>query len=179
MKYKIIKECVIEGKYRSVGDTYQPRKYMSRAALEELEDYGFIKKLKGNLWRPENGDTYWYVTGTMEVCWSYYETATPHTWRRNTGNAFQTREEARRAVRWLEAFNTLREDTEGFVPNWNDDVLDPIAYSVTHDPTTRILFVVPTGKTQHGLLYFATKEDALRSVEEHRQPWLTYFGVEG
>lgn len=53
MRYRVLKECVIESKYRAVGDTYCQGKYMPLEALMALIDNGFIEKAKDKAWEPK------------------------------------------------------------------------------------------------------------------------------
>ena len=127
-------------------------------------------------WKPEMRQYYSHVMGSgmvLDDVWSNYDTDRK---RLEIGNCFQTREEAEQAVEYLKALAVVKGDaTTKFVEggeNWivfynaNDNALH-LDCNFSH---------IRNGV--FGLPYFATKEDAQRSIEQHRNEWLTIFGVE-
>lgn len=92
------------------------------------------------------------------------------------GNCFQTGEEAKQVVEYLKALAVVRGDaTSKFTKgckNWRvyyDSVYKYLAIESNFSDINNGIF---------GLPYFATAEDAQRSIESHRNEWLTIFGVE-
>ena len=91
------------------------------------------------------------------------------------GNCFQTEEEAEKAVEYLKALAIVRGDaTTKFVKgkrNWY----------VYYDAVYKWLDIVSNFSDIKngifGLPYFATKEDAQKSIEQHKKEWLTIFGI--
>lgn len=95
--------------------------------------------------------------------------------RFETGNCFQTEEEAERVVEYLKALAVVRGDTTSkFTKGKNN-------FYVVYDAAYNCLVV--KDKSYYiengifGLPYFATEEDAQRSIEQHRNEWLIIFGV--
>ena len=95
--------------------------------------------------------------------------------RFETGNCFQTEEEAEKVVEYLKALAVVRGDvTSKFTKdriNWYvyyDTNLNSLMSSISCSMLDNGIF---------GLPYFATREDAQRSIEQHRNEWLTIFGV--
>lgn len=91
------------------------------------------------------------------------------------GNLFQTEEEAERVVEYLKALAVVRGDaTKKFVRGKSN-------YYVVYNTTYNCLdisdncYLIKDGI--FGLPYFATEEDAQRSIEQHKNEWLTIFGV--
>lgn len=127
-------------------------------------------------WKPEIDEEYYCLGSDGSV--------TPDEWtgliidcnRFEIGNCFQTEEEAEQAVEYLKALAVVRGDATSKHTkenkNWivyydaNDNALH-LDYNFGH---------IRNGV--FGLPYFATKEDAQRSIEQHRNEWLTIFGVE-
>ena len=127
-------------------------------------------------WKPEiNQEYYW-----LDSCGSVYSDAwddgsTINNVRFEIGNCFETKEEAEKAVERLKALATVRGDaTSKFVKgerNWYvyyDTNLNSIHSSISCTMLDNGIF---------GLPYFATIEDAKKSIEQHRNEWLTIFGV--
>ena len=91
------------------------------------------------------------------------------------GNCFQTEKEAERVKEYLKALAVVRGGaTSKFVKsrdNWyvyydtDSNSLEP---SISRSMLDNGIF---------GLPYFATREDAKRSIEQHRNEWLTIFGI--
>lgn len=92
------------------------------------------------------------------------------------GNCFQTKEEAEKAVEYLKALAVVRGDaTTKFVEgneNWH------VCYETRGNYLySRCNFCDETNGI-FGLPYFDTEEDAQRSIEQHKNEWLTIFGIE-
>lgn len=91
------------------------------------------------------------------------------------GNCFQTKEEAKRVVEYLKALAVVRGDkTSKFVKgerNWY------VYYDTNLNSINSSLSCTMLDNGIFGLPYFATIEDARRSIEQHRNEWLTIFGV--
>ena len=128
-------------------------------------------------WKPEiNQEYYW-----LDSCGSVYSDAwddgsTINNVRFKIGNCFETKEEAEKTVEYLKALATVRGDaTSKFVKgerNWYvyyDTNLNSINSSISCTMLDNGIF---------GLPYFATIEDARKSIELHKNEWLTIFGVE-
>lgn len=126
-------------------------------------------------WKPELGQKYYFLDSDGFVYNNIWADDSVDHGRLKIGNCFQTKEEAERAVEYLKALAVVRGDaTTKFVNgeyNWYVyfDIesglllLDTTSYSILNG-----IF---------GLPYFATKEDALRSIKQHKNEWLTIFGV--
>lgn len=127
-------------------------------------------------WKPEKDETYYFISNdgrAMDDMW-FYDSGVDHN-RFNLGNCFQTMEEAERAVEYLKALSVVRGDaTSKFTKgckNWRvyyDTVYKYLAIESNFSDINNGIF---------GLPYFATEEDAQRSIELHRNEWLAIFGV--
>lgn len=129
-------------------------------------------------WKPEKeGEAYYYVGNTGDVYSSSWNYFTIDQGRFEIGNCFQTEEEAKRVVEYLKALAVVRGDaTTKFVKggsNW-------FVYFDTNSNSLKTDYdVYATINGIFGLPYFATIEDAQRSIELHKKEWLTIFGIEG
>lgn len=129
-------------------------------------------------WKPERYDEeYYYLENTGWICSDTWRDAVSIDRERfDIGNCFKTEEEAERVAEYLKALATVRGDaTSKFVKdkgNWfvgYDTILKSLKPSFN-------VYEVRNGV--FGLPYFATKEDAKRSIEQHKNEWLTIFGFE-
>ena len=127
-------------------------------------------------WKPEMSHDYYYVSGDGHVYNNYWDDSQfVDNGRFEIGNCFQTREEAERVVEYLKALAVVRGDaTSKFTKgrsNWYvyyDTNLNSLVSSISCSTLDNGIF---------GLPYFATREDAQKSIEQHRNEWLTILGV--
>lgn len=128
-------------------------------------------------WKPERYQKYHCVGSDGRIyddAWDDSLSVTDSE-RFDIGNCFQTREEAERVAEYLKSLAVVRGDaTSKFAKgdrNWyvyyGTDMNSLRPWFNIHDIRNGIF----------GLPYFATKEDAQRSIELHKNEWLTIFGV--
>lgn len=127
-------------------------------------------------WRADRFDWYWYVGACGAVSNDRDSGVSIDDMRYELGNYFKTEEEAQKAAEWLKAFTTLRDDTKGFKPDWDDPEQDK--WSVYYDHASRSLWSDLNFTFQFGNLCFASEDDADASIKNHQREWLTFFGVE-
>ena len=129
-------------------------------------------------WKPEMSNDYYYVSGDGHVYDnSWDDSRFVDNSRFEIGNCFKTKEEAEKVREYLKALAIVRGDaTTKFVKgkrNWY----------VYYDAVYKWLDIVSNFSDIKngifGLPYFATKDDAQRSIEQHKKEWLTIFGVKG
>ena len=127
-------------------------------------------------WKPEKFQNYYHVGGDGFV---YSDTwangSAVDNGRFEIGNCFKTEEEAKRAAEYLKALATVRGDaTTKFSKGKNNWY---VSYNVAHNCLDVNIISYSIDNGIFGLPYFATAEDAQRSIELHRNEWLTIFGV--
>ena len=128
-------------------------------------------------WKPDGNQKYYYLGNSGSVYYDTWANGSPiDNGRFEIGNCFQTKEEAEIVVEYLKALAIVRGDaTTEFIKGRNN-------FYVVYDAAYNYLVV--KDKSYYiengifGLPYFATKEDAERSIEQHRHEWLTIFGIE-
>ena len=126
-------------------------------------------------WKPELGQRYYFLDSKGSPYGNIWADDSIDSNRSEISNCFQTKEEAEQAVEYLKALAVVRGDaTTKFVKdksNWY------VYYDVSHN----YLYVSSNSYCLKngifGLPYFATTDDAQRSIEQHRNEWLTIFGV--
>ena len=91
------------------------------------------------------------------------------------GNCFQTEEEAERVREYLKALAVVRGDATSEFVKYNDNWF--IGYDPEHKSIDAFCNPYTARNGIFGLPYFATREDAQRSIEQHKSEWLTIFGV--
>ena len=129
-------------------------------------------------WKPEMHQVYRYINSDGYIggtTWAddYFDYG-----RFEIGNCFETEEEeAERVVEYLKALAVVRGDaTTKFVKGKNN-------YYVSYNTAYNCLdvsdnaYLIKNGI--FGLPYFDTEEDAKRSIELHKNEWLTIFNCGG
>ena len=126
-------------------------------------------------WKPEMHQVYRYINTDSSVSGSTWTDDYFDDGRFEIGNCFQTEEEAKRAAEYLKALAVVRGDgTSKFIKgidNWS------VHYYAPHNclDVSDNSYCIRNGI--FGLPYFATREDAQRSIDLHKNEWLTIFGV--
>ena len=135
----------------------------------------WFEEIKPTRWKPETDQTYYGIGIGGSVYSEYWNDLDVDHDRFEIGNCFQTKEEAEKAVEYLKALATVRGDaTSKFVKgerNWYvyyDTNLNSINSSISCTMLDNGIF---------GLPYFATIDDARKSIELHKNEWMTIFGV--
>lgn len=138
MKYKVLKECVIESKYHAVGDIYHQGRCMTLKALMALIDNGFIEGIKDEPWKPKEGELYHYVACNGLFRSARWVGCTEDRNRLEMGNCFKNTLIAGKAAAWLRAFKVLRDDAKGFKPDWQ---YQKCKHSVAYDHFSKRLII--------------------------------------
>lgn len=184
MKARVIKEWEMYGITHKVGEIMTIPLH-STGGLPMISDRdaflldnGFIEEIKEpTRWKPEKFQNYYHVGGDGFV---YSDTwangSAVDNGRFEIGNCFKTEEEAKRASEYLKALAVVRGDsTKKFVKGEHN-------WYVYYDAVYKWLDIVSNFSDIKngifGLPYFATEEDAKRSIELHKKEWLTIFGIE-
>lgn len=132
--------------------------------FEEVEDYFYITT-DGSVWLcPKNKD--------KELDKN----------RKAIGNYFETTEEAEEYLEFLKAKAIIKQDTNGFKPNWNDTKQIKYSCSYDEDRFTGNRCVKPviekTSTKMGALIYFKSEEDIKESLKNHPEEWRKYLFYE-
>ena len=127
-------------------------------------------------WKPKKNHNYYCVSGDSYVAEDvWYGGQCVDDDRFEIGNCFETEEEAEQVVEYLKALAVVRGDATSKFTKGRDNFF--VAYNYTFNclDVSDNSYLIKNGI--FGLPYFATKEDARRSIEQHKKQWLTIFGV--
>lgn len=128
-------------------------------------------------WKPEEDQKYYFVSSSgIALHDSWTNSSDIDNGRFEIDNCFQTKEEAERVVEYLKALAVVRGDaTSEFTKGKNNWY---VRYDYSGNSLRKGCTFLRTWNGIFGLPYFATKEDAQRSIEQHKKEWLIIFGVE-
>ncbi len=126
-------------------------------------------------WKPEVDQKYYFLDNKGLIYNSIWADDCFDDDRFEISNCFQTKEEAERVVEYLKALAVVRGDATSEFVKYNDNWF--IGYDPEHESIDAFCNPYTARNGIFGLPYFATKEDAQRSIEQHENEWLTIFGV--
>lgn len=126
-------------------------------------------------WKPEARQDYYCVTSDGSVVKDDWSNWCLDDGRFEIGNCFQTEEEAERVKEYLKALAVVRGDATSEFVKYNDNWF--IGYDPEHKSIDAFCNAYTARNGIFGLPYFATREDAQRSIELHKSEWQTIFGV--
>lgn len=139
-------------------------------------DEWFEEINESNRWKPEKFQKYYYVGNSGSVYYDTWANGSPiDNGRFEIGNCLQTEQEAERAAEYLKALAVVRGDATSEFVKYNDNWF--IGYDPEHKSIDAFCNPYTARNGIFGLPYFSTREDAERSIEQHRNEWLTIFGV--
>ena len=149
--------------------------------LQELQTE--IDELKANKpteykrWRSENDGVYYYMDDCGKCDSAYEGYGSIDDYRYNTGNYFKTEKEAEQHKAYLLALQTIKDDAEGFVPDWEDENQRKW-YGYCNRGGKELLISAICSSQHQGATYFETKKKLQHSQKVHEAEWLTVLGVE-
>ena len=126
-------------------------------------------------WKPELGYKYYLSDSNGSIYDSVWSNDYIDRSRSGIGNCFQTEEEAKRVVEYLKALAVVRGDATSKFDKVGNNFC--VFYDTANNYLTMGVESCDMGNGIFGLPYFATVEDAQRSIELHKNEWLTIFGV--
>ena len=126
-------------------------------------------------WKPETDQKYYCFGSDGSVIDDDWCDLTIDRSRFEIGNCFHTEEEAERAAEYLKALTVVRGDATSEFVKYNDNWF--IGYDPEHKSIDAFCNPYTARNGIFGLPYFDTAEDARRSIELHKNEWLTIFGV--
>lgn len=143
-----------------------------------------FKKETSKRWKPTYNDDYFLVDSRGQVENSHWADDKLDKWRYSQRNVFRTYEEAEQHLAVLKAraaiLDHADEVNEGWVPDWSDYYPK---YCITYDHAnivygdTRFNVVEGHRRQPTCLVYYKTKQDALRAVNKVGDAYLTVLGV--
>ena len=126
-------------------------------------------------WEPLPGDIYWYLSNTGVVLKKQWMSYPDDIRRHRIGNTYRTEKECEKACNRKLAEARLRR-TSTFKPDFEND---NGGWLVFYNYSNRKLYSKLECRTNSGeLVRYATREEAEKSIEENREDWLIYFGID-
>lgn len=147
------------------GDKVEPEEIFKGYAIDLLaSDWEYVT-YKGEIWKPNDGDSYYYICSTGAISNdTFSEGWSQDKWRRNFCNAFKTEEESKKMIEKIKIINRLRELSN---INFGEDITQ-LKYSIGYDIDTkkvcssmnRFTRIIPFE------VYFETATDCQNAIDE-------------
>ena len=121
-------------------------------------------------------EEYFYVNSWGRVfSGTYYSDGNTYKWHDESGNCFQTKEEAEYHRDWLIARKRIM-DSSDFVPDWGD--INEAKWTIRYNYPYRILAAMPYNTLTSGEpVYYETRDQAEQAIKELENEYLVYFGA--
>lgn len=127
-------------------------------------------------WKPQRGDKIWYLDENGNTNFTYFdEDGSYHLSRFEFGNTYRTSQECERAKERKLAKIRLQR-TSNFEPDFENG---NGGWVVFYSYVDKELHSMRDSCTDSGeLVRYETEEEAKKSIEENREDWLIYFGID-
>ena len=126
-------------------------------------------------WKPEMCHVYYLLDDDGTVYNNLWDDDSVDNGRFEIGNCFQAKEEAEQVVEYLKALAVVRGDATSKFIKGQDNFY--VYYDTNLNSIHSSISCTMLDNGMFGLPYFATREDAERSIELHKNEWLAIFGV--
>lgn len=181
IEYKVLKEFVSsDGAFvHEEGSVYKPTQDSKRT--KNLLRLGYIEKIEPKVelsgqYKPMEGERYYSLNhGITQYFHNSYQNFTNKAIE--IGMSFKTEQECQDFIDKMKAYQTIRQDAKGFVPDWGN--CNQPKWSGRYNYNDQ-KFITMLKYCHHdwGQIYFATVDDVEESFTRHRKEWLTVLGVE-
>jgi hypothetical protein len=131
--------------------------------IEDIENKIAKKKVETGRWKPEEGDTYWFINDIGDICKSTWDNVNIDRKRYLIGNCYQTKEECEFAIEKLKVIAELKEYEEPKNRVWNYETYHYHFYYSYKENTVKIS---ENWKTKRNDIYFESGEKARQALEE-------------
>lgn len=135
---------------------------------------------------PELPEEFFYINIDMVTGYSYSYFSMDENTRqeyirfteryKSVGNFFETEEEAEKHLKYLQAKEVIKQDTKGFIPDWNDK--DEVKYWGEWVFKDNELRIISARSLKNTTLFFRSIKDIEKSFAKHPDEWKTYLTYE-
>lgn len=126
-------------------------------------------------WRPQIGDTYWFVDYWGTIAHTKWHNTIADTYNFDSGNTYRTEEECKKN-RNRKLTKARLQRTSTFEPDFKNG---KGGWVVNYSYLLNRLECVEFCWSDHGEpVRYETEEDALKSIKENERDWKIYFGIE-
>lgn len=143
----------------------------------EIDELKAFKPTEYKRWRAKSVGRYYFLAhnGSPRDCTD--SKAPFDNYCYNTGNYFKTVKEAEQHKAYLLALQTIKDDAEGFAPDWEDENQEKYHGYYNHE-ANELNIGWSLAFQYQGVVYFQAEKKLRHSLITHEAEWLTVLGVE-
>lgn len=137
----------------------------------------WFEEVKETGWKPKTGDKYWYIADCGIVVCNAWRNGIIDNARYELGNCYRTEEEAEHAKK-VQIARTKIKRSSNFVPDWDNKCQEKFFVYLNHFAKYLDVGNTVSYNTIGQIVFYQTRKDAERAIEEFRQDYFLHFGVE-
>ena len=143
--------------------------------LEEMKKMAMAmkKRVDGGVFEPQDGQKYWYVSGSGEVYTDQWSNCPINHDHHSIGNCYPTKQSAEDAIRVLKLTQKARETQNGFVPDWENG--EQTKRTLHFDGEGIRVRIYTLWNTASIFGYWEERSMCEQLVDENREELLWYF----
>ena len=146
--------------------------------IEDITNFNeWFEEIEEMEWRPRTTDKYWLVNTFGQVDFDFWDGGCIDNARYEIGNCYRTEKEAEHAKKVQIARTKIRRSSN-FVPNWDNKCQEKFFVYLNHFAKYLDVGNTVSYNTIGQIVFYPTRKDAERAIEELRQDYFLHFGVE-
>jgi len=140
--------------------------------VKEMAD-AMKKRVDGGVFEPQDGQKYWYVSGSGEVYTDQWSNCPINHDHHSIGNCYSTEQAAEDTIRVLKLIQKARESQNGFVPDWEN--MEQTKRTLHFDGEGIRVRIYTLWNTASIFGYWEERSMCEQFVDENREELLWYF----
>jgi hypothetical protein len=130
--------------------------------IEDIENKIAKKKVETGRWKPEEGDTYWFINDIGDICKSTWDNVNTDRKRYLIGNCYQTKEECEFAREKLKVIAELKAYKEPKSRVWDGR---NVHYHIYYNCNMEKVDIGGVQVVKQNEIYFESREKAQQAID--------------
>lgn len=154
-------------------------KAYSHKTLEKFSNIltDWFEEIEEMEWRPRTTDKYWLVNTFGQVDFDFWDGGCIDNARYELGNCYRTEKEAEHAKK-VQIARTKIKRSSNFVPDWDNKCQEKFFVYLNHFAKYLDVGNTVSYNTIGQIVFYQTRKEAERAIEELKQEYFLHFGVE-
>lgn len=137
----------------------------------------WFEEIKEMNWKPKTGDEYWTIYNDGSIDGNTWHDDCIDKERYEVGNCYRTEEDAEHAKK-VQIARTKIKRSSNFVPDWDNKCQEKFFVYLNHFAKYLDVGNTVSYNTIGQIVFYQTRKDAERAIEELKQEYFLHFGVE-
>lgn len=154
-------------------------KAYSHKTLEKFPNIltDWFEEIKEMNWKPKIGDEYWHICTDGIILRSQWRNGSIDNGRYEIGNCYRTKEDTEHAKK-VQIARTKIKRSSNFVPDWDNKCQEKFFVYLNHFAKYLDVGNTVSYNTIGQIVFYQTRKEAERAMEELKQEYFLHFGVE-